>query len=49
MIPGGWEHWLRWLEVAGEQGFPTDAREAEMLRIDAGRNLGFTRVVACKL
>jgi cyclopropane fatty-acyl-phospholipid synthase-like methyltransferase len=49
MIPGGWEHWLRWLEVAGEQGFPTDAREAEMLRIDAGRNLGFTRVVARKL
>jgi cyclopropane fatty-acyl-phospholipid synthase-like methyltransferase len=48
MIPRGWEYWLRWLEVAGEQGFPTDDREAEMLRIDAGRNLGFTRVVACK-
>jgi cyclopropane fatty-acyl-phospholipid synthase-like methyltransferase len=49
MVPEGWEHWLRWLEVAGEQGFPTDAREAEMLRIDAGRNLGFSRVVARKL
>jgi cyclopropane fatty-acyl-phospholipid synthase-like methyltransferase len=48
-IPRGWEHWLRWLEVAGEHGFPTDEREAEMVRIDAGRNLGFTRLVARKV
>ena len=49
MVPAGWQDWLRWLEVAGEQGFPTDEQEAEMLRIDAGRNLGFTRIVARKL
>ncbi len=49
MVPHGWEHWLRWLEVAGKQGFRSDVQEAEMLRIDAGRNLGFSRVVARKL
>jgi cyclopropane fatty-acyl-phospholipid synthase-like methyltransferase len=46
MVPRGWEHWLRWLRVAGEHGFPTNEEEATMLQIDAGRNLGFTRVVA---
>jgi SAM-dependent methyltransferase len=48
LLPHGWEGWLRWLEVAGEYGYPTSAREAEMLRTDAGRNLGFTRVAATK-
>jgi cyclopropane fatty-acyl-phospholipid synthase-like methyltransferase len=46
MIPGGWEHWMKWEEVV----FDLDGREyvkqeAEMLRVDAGRNLGFTRMV----
>jgi cyclopropane fatty-acyl-phospholipid synthase-like methyltransferase len=49
LVPNGWEHWLRWLEVAGAHGYPTDAQEAEMLRVDAGRNLGFARVVARRL
>ena len=48
MLPDGWQHWLRWLEVAGEHGFPSSASEAAMLREDAGRTLGFTRVAAVK-
>lgn len=47
-VPRGWEQWLRWLEVAARQGFRSDPQEAEMLRRDAGRNLGFTRIVARK-
>ena len=49
LIPRGWEHWLKWLEVSAEQGLPTDEREVEMLRVDAGRNLGFSRLVARKV
>jgi SAM-dependent methyltransferase len=48
-VPNGWEYWLRWLEVAAAQGFRSDEREAEMLRLDAGRNLGFIRLVARKV
>jgi SAM-dependent methyltransferase len=48
-IPDGWRHWLTWLEVAGRQGYPSSEPEAAMLRADAGRTLGFTRVVATKL
>jgi SAM-dependent methyltransferase len=46
MVPNGWAHWLRWLEICGAYGYPSDEQEAEMVRIDAGRNLGFTRLVA---
>ena len=49
LVPRGWEHWLRWLEVAGQHGYRSDEQEAEMLRVDAGRNLGFTRLVAHKM
>jgi SAM-dependent methyltransferase len=49
MAPNGWRHWLKWLEVAGKFGFPTSVEEAEMLRRDAGRNLGFTRLVGRKV
>jgi SAM-dependent methyltransferase len=48
IVPRGWEHWLRWLEVAEAQGYRAAPREAEMVRLDAGRNLGFTRLVARK-
>ncbi len=47
-VPDGWQHWLKWLEICAEQGYRSDAQEAEMLRADAGRNLGFTRMVARK-
>lgn len=46
MLPDGWKEWLLWEEVCAEHGYPDDAEEAEMVRIDAGRNLGFSRVVA---
>lgn len=45
-IPDGWQLWLRWLEVSAEQGLRADPHEIEMLRLDAGRHLGFTRMVA---
>jgi SAM-dependent methyltransferase len=48
MVPNGWQHWLTWLEVAGAHGYRSAPEEAEMVRLDAGRNLGFTRVVARK-
>jgi SAM-dependent methyltransferase len=48
-LPRGWEQWLKWLEIAGEYGYPTSTEEAEMVRLDAGRNLGFTRLVARKV
>ncbi len=46
MIPDGWKYWLTWLEIAAEHGYPSDQYEIKLLREDAGRNLGFTRVVA---
>lgn len=47
-IPDGWQHWLKWLEVCLEAGFPSPPEEMKMLRADAGRTLGFTRLVARK-
>ena len=45
LLPDGWRLWmvsdLAWSERLGK---PTD--EADMLRLDAGRTLGFTRMVA---
>lgn len=46
MISGGWQHWLRWIEFAAEQGKRYSQSEIDMLRDDAGRTLGFTRLVA---
>src|SRR5581483_7275300 len=48
MISQGWEHWLRWLEICERYGYPTSQREAHMLRDDAGRMLGFSRIVALR-
>ncbi len=46
-IPDGWKLWQTWVEICYEQfGKDYAQREAEMLRADAGRNLGFTRLVA---
>jgi SAM-dependent methyltransferase len=47
-IPNGWKHWLKWLEVCSDTGFPSPQDELEMLRVDAGRTLGFTRLIARK-
>ncbi len=48
LVPDGWKHWLKWLEVCEGEGAPSAPREAEMLRVDNGRNLGFARVTARK-
>jgi SAM-dependent methyltransferase len=50
-LPGGWELWADWNECcaqagAGSGGGKVAAREAEMLRLDGGRTLCFSRVVA---
>ncbi len=44
-LPDGWRDWLRWNEMCDEHRGKA-GWEAEMLRIDAGKLLGFTRVVA---
>jgi cyclopropane fatty-acyl-phospholipid synthase-like methyltransferase len=48
MIPDGWKHWLKWLEVCRDAGYPSSPEEIDMLHSDAGRTLGFTRLVAHK-
>jgi hypothetical protein len=45
-IPDGWQNWLDWLELCAELGYRSDPQEAERVRIDAGRNLGFSRIIA---
>jgi SAM-dependent methyltransferase len=51
-VEDGWKDWLRFSEVSvpGLEGWRKDAalNEAAMLRIDRGRRLGFTRIVATK-
>ena len=47
MIHGGWEHWMEWMkELFKREGQDYAKQEVEMLQKDAGRNLGFTRLVA---
>lgn len=48
-IPQGWEHWMKWMkELFRRDGQDYARQEAEMLQVDAGRNLGFTRLVGHK-
>jgi SAM-dependent methyltransferase len=46
----GWKLWLEWNEVCEQFGPQSRAnlarREAEMLRVDAGRTFGFVRMIA---
>ena len=44
MMPDGWKHWMTSDAVSGE--WRGEGSHVEMLRVDAGRNLGFTRMVA---
>ena len=52
LVPDGWRHWLSWDEACVELGFVPEEFRAwlpewiETMRADAGRNVGFTRVVA---
>ena len=47
LVPHGWEDWLRWSEACDRtgRGFPG---ETDLLRMDGGRWLGFTRLVASR-
>ncbi len=48
LLPDGWQHWALWNEVWAEHDHPNreaGLREAEMLRVDAGRTLALCRVV----
>ena len=45
LLPDGWQYWLEWNTLYNELKHAPD-EEANMLKIDAGRNLGFTRCVA---
>lgn len=45
-IKDGWQQWLRWLEICEANDYRYDPQELEMVRLDQGRNLGFSRVVA---
>jgi cyclopropane fatty-acyl-phospholipid synthase-like methyltransferase len=51
-LPDGWKHWLLWGEICSQYGFVPELfkdwvpKEIEMLRLDAGRILGFSRLVA---
>lgn len=43
-LPEGWKDWLRWDEACEALGYRSEPKVAEMLRVDAGRTLGFARV-----
>ena len=52
LVPDGWRHWLAWDEASLELGYVPEQFVAfvqewvELMRIDGGRNVGFTRLVA---
>ncbi len=48
-VPEGWKQWLLWLQISSEAGLLYDPKEAAMLETDAGRNLGFTRIVGKRI
>jgi SAM-dependent methyltransferase len=48
-LPGGWQAWLDWNDLLHDHGMLPDTTEADLLRADGGRSLGFTRLVARKL
>lgn len=44
----GWKEWMEWIALCEGNWHGDGAGEAEMLHVDGGKNLGFTRVVARK-
>jgi cyclopropane fatty-acyl-phospholipid synthase-like methyltransferase len=46
LLPDGWKHWLFWQAYCKERGGRYSDEEAAMLGVDAGRTLGFARVLA---
>ncbi|NKB68454.1 MAG: methyltransferase domain-containing protein [Candidatus Latescibacteria bacterium] len=45
-VPNGWRAWLDWEETLIEHGRTKNQDETQLLRIDGGKRLGFSRVVA---
>jgi hypothetical protein len=52
LVPDGWKHCLRWQELAAlaaaPQARPACAEWARRLAVDAGRTIGWPRIVARK-
>jgi cyclopropane fatty-acyl-phospholipid synthase-like methyltransferase len=48
LITDGWKQWLLWNEACKTFGYSFYQPDIDMLRVDDGRNLGFTRLVARK-
>lgn len=52
LVPDGWRHWVQWDEASLELGFVPEKFVArlpawiETMRVDAGNNVGFARVLA---
>lgn len=46
LVPDGWRQWLEWEELRDGRGYTGFPSEAEALRADAGRNIGFACAVA---
>lgn len=55
LVPDGWRQWLNWDEASLELGYVPKRFAADLpdwietMRFDAGRNLGFTRILARRL
>jgi cyclopropane fatty-acyl-phospholipid synthase-like methyltransferase len=47
-VPDGWRQWQLWTQLGTAAGHPADASEIAMLKVDAGRNLGFTRIAGVR-
>ena len=47
-LENGWREWMEWIALCDRDWHGDGAREAEMLHVDGGMNLGFARVVARK-
>ena len=48
LVSEGWKDWLDWLEICAEPGYRSDPQDAELVRVDAGRNVGLSRIVSTK-
>jgi len=46
LLNQGWKHWMMWSDAWADAGHGSSSREGDMLRADAGQNLGFVRMVA---
>ena len=45
MLADGWKYWMEWNRITASKPHVPN-QEIKMLEVDAGRNLGFVRVVS---